>query len=136
MKKLFKTVCAAVLALCCFALIACGKQPAVVVDGDYVVITVKAENVESGATLKEYMDYLQANDELTYAISDGMVVSINGKKANGNQYWMLYTNDEENSNEAWGTCIYQDVTYHSAAYGAETLVVKDGCVYIWYLQTF
>ncbi len=135
MKKLISLLCTLVMFVFALPLAGC-KDKTVVIDGDYVVITVEIENIDEGGTLKDYMDYLKAEDELTYEIKDGMITSIDGKSGSTNQYWMLYTNDTENADETWGTCIYKETTYSSAKLGAESLVVKDGCIYIWYLQTF
>ena len=49
-------------------------------------------------------------------------------------YWMLYTDDSENSNTAWGQIEYDGKIYGSAALGAGELVIKDGLTYIWYYQ--
>ncbi len=135
MKKLISLLCTLALFVCALSLVGC-KENTVVIDGDYVAITVDAQNVEEGATLREYMDYLQSRDELTYEIKDGMLISINGKKGNSNTYWMLYTSDSTHANDEWGTCIFQEKTYGSATLGANELPVKDGCLYIWYLQSF
>ncbi len=134
MKKLISLLCAFALLVFCFG--GCKNEKAVVIDGDYVVITVEIENIDEGGTLKEYMDYLQAKGELRYEMQEGMIISINGKKGSSNEYWILYTSDRENAENSWGTCVYKDTTYDSAKVGADTLVVKDGCTYIWHLQTF
>ncbi len=149
MKKLISLLCATLLLACSFAFTSCQyvsdflgdhlpffQNKTVVIDGDYVVITVDVDNVEDGATLKDYMDYLVAEEELTYEIKDGMITSIDDKSGSTNQYWMLYTSDTEHANDEWGTCSYQENKYGSATLGVESLVVKDGCIYIWYLQTF
>lgn len=133
-KNLLKTLCLLLVLLFAFAVVGCTKK--VVIDGDFVVITADTKNVEENATLIDYMEYLQSEGMLTYEISDGMIISIDGKKGASNQYWMLYTSDAENSNQAWGTCEYQGETYDSASLGAQDLPIKDGCIYIWYLQTF
>ena len=115
-----------------FAFTAC-KTP-VTADGDYVLLTAK--NVEEQTTLVEYMQTLQEDGKLSYTVEDGMVVSINGKANEANSYWMLYTTDDEFSNEAWGTIEYEEITYKSASLGAEELVVKEGETYVWVYTTF
>ncbi len=136
MKKLLTISLSILMLICSISLFACSKPSTVTIDGDYVVITVNTENVSKGASLKDYMDYLQSNNEINYTMNNGMIISINNKKGNSNQYWMLYTNDTENSNSAWGSCEYQGNIYNSASLGAEQLIVKNGCIYIWYLQSF
>ena len=136
MKKHFTKILCIVLLLCLsICVIGCTKT-VVIVDGDYVVITADTSKVEEGANLLQYMDYLKSQGILDYEISDGLILSINGLSGNSNQYWLLYTSDTENSNNAWGSCEYDGNIYDSASLGAEQLVIKDGCVYIWYLQTF
>ena len=49
---------------------------------------------------------------------------------------MLYTDDAENSNDAWGTVVYEGKTYASATLGAESLVIAEDCVYIWVYTKF
>ena len=133
-KNVTKLLCLLFVVVLVLSVVGCTKH--VVIDGDYVIITVDADKVEQNSNLKAYMDYLVQEGQLEYEISDGMIVSIDGKTGGTNQYWMLYTSDTANANDTWGTCEYDGRTYGSATLGAEELVVKDGCVYIWYLQTF
>ena len=65
-----------------------------------------------------------------------MVTSINGITQTANTYWMLYTSDEDNANTGWGTYDYDGKSLGSAIYGAESLTVKDGCVYVWVFTKF
>ena len=82
------------------------------------------------------MDGLCENGKLSYSLSSGMVVEINGKANTTNTYWMLYTNDTENSNKQWGTYEYNKDTYGSAICGASELIVKNGYTYVWVYQKF
>ena len=134
MKNVKRLLCLFFVVVMALSVVGCTKH--VVIDGDYVVITVDADMVEPNSNLKAYMDYLVQEGQLEYEISDGMIVSIDGKTGGTNQYWMLYTSDTANANDEWGTCEYDGTTYGSATMGVEDLIVKDGCVYIWYLQTF
>ncbi len=67
-----------------------------------------------------------------------MITRINdiANSASENKYWMLYTSDTANANDAWGTVEYKEKTYGSATLGAESLVIKEDCLYIWYYQSF
>ena len=49
---------------------------------------------------------------------------------------MLYTSDTENANADWGKFDNNGEIYGSAALGAETLAVKENCVYVWAYETF
>lgn len=115
--------------------VGCKKEP-VTLNGDFVVIT--AEEDADGKTLLAYMNELKEEEKLSFEISDGMVTSIDGKSnaADFSACWMLYTSDSENANEAWGVVEYEDKSYGSATLGAESLIVKEGEVYIWWYQTF
>lgn len=135
MKKLAAALFALVAALACMAFAACTDSN-VGGDENTVVITVAEDYDVEGKTLKDYMDYLVAEDELAYEISDGMIVSLNGKANTTNSYWMLYTSDEANANTAWGTIEYDGHTYGSATIGAPSLPLAEGAVYVWSYQTF
>ena len=105
-------------------------------NSDTVVIAVTGE-VAEGTTLLDYMQSINGGEILkSYVIENGMVTCINGMKASGNTYWMLFTDDVENSNSDWGSVTVEGITYNSASLGAESLVVKSGCTYIWQLQSF
>ena len=94
----------AVLALFSLAALAGCHTSSVTADVD-VVIRATAE--QDGMTLLAVMEELQAAGELSFTVSDGMVVELNGTKQTPSSYWMLYTSDRENANEQWGTCEYE-----------------------------
>lgn len=137
MKKfltLLATFCAIIA--CCF-IAACGDKAPIKADENTVVITASDSSfVFDGKTLKDYMDHLQENQQFTYSINNGMITTINGKSNTTNSYWMLYTSDSENANKQWGTFEYEETIYGSATLGADDLIVKEGCIYIWAYQTF
>ncbi len=137
MKKLL-TILTSVLAVfvCCFVA-ACGDKAPIKADENTVIITATDSSYDfNNKTLKEFMDYLQDNQEFTYSVNNGMVTTINGKSNTLNSFWMLYTSDSQNANQDWGTFEYEDSVYGSAISGAEELIVKEGCIYIWAYQTF
>lgn len=103
-------------------------------NGDTVVIAVTGE-VAEGTTLLDYMQSINGGEILkSYVIENGMVTCINGMKASGSIYWFLFTDDVENSNSDWGSVTVEGITYNSASLGAELLIVKSGCTYIWQAQ--
>ncbi len=134
-KKFISFIFCSILFIFVLFLGSCSKRE-VTVDENCVIITVDIKNVNENATLLDYMNYLSGKGELEYEISNGMVISLEGISGKSNEYWMLYTNDAELSNEDWGTCVYEGVTYGSAIFGAESLIIKDGFTYIWSLQAF
>lgn len=143
MKKTIKII--AVL-LCVTALLfsftACGKKAPVVVEESETCIVITASSdrlaITETTTLLDYMNALKEGGELQFEISGGMITSINGiaNAADYSSCWMLYTSDETHANTAWGTVDYDGNVYGSAVLGAEALVIKEGCVYIWSYVTF
>ncbi|MBQ9485402.1 MAG: hypothetical protein IJU83_01035 [Clostridia bacterium] len=89
-----------------------------------------------GKTLFDFMQSEKEQNKLDFAIEDSMVVSIDGIKNTTNTYWMLYTDDAENANDAWGTIEHDGKTYASATLGAESLVIAKDCTYIWVYTKF
>ena len=119
------------IVLCFSSLMACSKPV------EPVVITANFASYDlEDKTLKDLMVILQNEEEITFTSYDGLITSINGVSNSTNSFWMLYTNDAELSNTAWGTIEYNGETFASAIYGYETLTLKDGCTYIWSYQTF
>lgn len=102
----------------------------IIADKDYMTL--------DGIKLIDYMQALKEDGVLDYTVESGMITSINGK-ANAVDYtscWMLYTDDAELSNTAWGTVELDGKTYASAISGAEELTLKDGATYVWVYMTF
>ena len=111
------------------------------IEGDTVVITVDGDYLDITETtvLLDYMKALKNDGVLDYTLSDdGMVTAINGQQnpADWSKCWMLYSNDAELTNEAWGTVTVDGVTYFSAILGAESLPIKDGKIYVWEFKSF
>lgn len=141
MKKLLTLALAVLTAIFSITAIACSKDPLVIKESDeFIVITVSSEQMEitNDSTLLDYMNSLKQSGDLEFEINNGMVSSINGidNPADWSSCWMIYTDDAENSNTAWGTAEYNGKTYGSAIFGAESLKIKDGCIYIFVFQAF
>ena len=138
MKKLLTILLTLTITLTAVCFTACKKEPLVIKESD-VFVVIKVETDKDDLTLASYMASLEEYKDM-FVISNGMVVSINGieNPADWSACWMLYTDDyrEEFSNSQWGTIEYNEKIYNSAAFGAESLIVKDGCTYIWIYQTF
>ena len=104
-----------------------------------VVITIDSDfAVTDDTTLIDYMNYLKSQNELNFTITNGMVDSFNGVKNTGDfsKCWMLYTDDADYSNQAWGSINIDGVTYNSAVLGANDLPITQGKTYIWVYQSF
>jgi polar amino acid transport system substrate-binding protein len=112
-------------------------------DGKYYGVDMEvaaglATYLEMELCIIEHVNFDTICEEVS-KYENGMVMAINGlynDVVSWSASWMLYTNDAELSNTAWGTCEYQGEIYGSAMYGAESLTVKNGCRYIWVYQTF
>lgn len=114
-------------------------RPLVIDEKDSGLVCIHAERTDGlqitgDTTLASYMEDLKKAGKIDFEIKNGMVISIDGLKASGGRYWMLYTDDKDNSDNAWGTVMFRGKVYDSAAYGMELLHVKEGCTYIWHLQ--
>ena len=111
-----------------------------IITDDHVIIKITQEALEGATemTLMDYMTKLKDKGELEFAISDGMITSINGiaNPADYSSCWMLYTSDADNANVAWGTVEYEGQKYGSAISGAETLEIKADQLYIWVYKSF
>lgn len=142
MKKLFNAIITITLSVIVFSFFGCSsKEPLVIKESDtYIVITVSNEQMDitNTTTLVDYMNSLKDDGQLTFEINNGMVSSVNGidNPSDWSSCWMIYTNDTDNANSAWGTIEYNGNIYGSAILGAESLIVKDGCIYIWVFQAF
>ena len=153
MKTIRKQIAILLTAFCLFSFVACGEKKDVssnnsalakenvkVVD-NMVIITVDSDyfKLDENTVLVDYMTALKNDGALEFTLSqDGMVNSINGQEnpADWTKCWMLYSNDVELSNEAWGTVSVDGVTYFSAVLGAESLPIKDGKIYVWEFKSF
>ncbi len=137
MKKILTSLASLVLIIVSCFFVACNNNGPIKADENTVVITATDSSFDfENKTLKDFMDYLQDNKKFTYSIENGMITTINGKSNTTNSYWMLYTSDAANANQEWGTFEYEGEIYGSATLGAESLAVKEGCIYIWTYQTF
>ena len=142
MKKFFNTIIAIALSVIVFSFFGCSpKEPLVIKESDtYIVINVTKEQMDitDTTTLVDYMNSLKNDGQLTFEINNGMVSSVNGidNPSDWSSCWMLYTSDAVNANSSWGTIEYNGNVYGSAVLGAESLIIKDGCMYIWVFQSF
>ena len=133
--------CLLAVVLCCAVFTGCKQEPLVIKDSETCIVLKVTKEVVGDKTdmlLIDYMDQLAEEGKLSCKISSGMITSINGidNPADFSSCWMLYTSDVENSNTAWGTVAYEGKEYGSAISGAETLVIKEGQLYIWVYQSF
>lgn len=135
MKKVVTVLLCVVLA--CTLFVGCGGKNTVLKETDEFIVLTPSDGF-AGKKLSEFMDFAKENGELDYKLENSMVTSVNGidNPADYSYCWMLYTDDAENSNSAWGTIEYEGKTYASAALGATELVIAENCTYIWVYTEF
>ena len=131
MKKITLSLLALTLAFALLLSVGCTET-----EGEVFLGIDKKYDVRPGDTLEDYMDWLEEKGKLDYEEEDGMVLEINGIKNSLNSYWMLYTDDPNNSNSAWGTYEYKGKVLYSATYGVEQLKINKDYVYVFVYQTF
>ena len=141
MKKILSAIITIIISIAMLSLVGCGGENIVIKETDtYIVITASNQQMQinSDTTLVDYMNSLKEDNKLDFEIKGGMVNSVNGieNPIDYSSCWMLYTNDTENSNSLWGHVEYKGNTYGSAVLGAESLIIKEGYIYIWVYQTF
>lgn len=137
MKKLSAFVLSALAALLIFAFAGCGDKEPYPADENTVVITAEYEGYDfTGKTLLDYMTFLKSEGRLTFKTSGTMVTEMNGKAQTAKKYWMLYSDDGDYTDRAWGELEYNSKIYCSVSVGAGELPVKRGCTYIWAYRGF
>ena len=123
-----------VVSVCTLTFACSKKEPTVIKDTDEFIV-LKPTADYAGKKLIEFMDYTRSQGTLDYTSETSaygdFINSVNGIANTNEKYWMLYTDDEENSNSAWGEISYKDKIYVSAALGASDLVIRSSCTYIW-----
>ena len=136
MKKTVKLLTLLLALIFALSLTACGRNP-VTVDKDSVIITARASEYQiEGKKLLDFMETIREDGKIDFTVKDGMITSVNGRENGLSSFWMIYTDDTEYSNSAWGEVEYQGKKYFSASLGICELPVKDGATYILIYQSF
>ncbi|MBQ0099873.1 MAG: hypothetical protein KBS91_04950 [Firmicutes bacterium] len=123
-----------------FSLFACeSKVPKVIQDSETCIVISTFDcdyTITDKSTLLDYMNYLKNSGEIDFELNGTMLQSINDteNKSDFSYFWALYTSDKDNSNDAWGTVVYNEEIYGSAIFGVDTLRIKENCLYIWLYQ--
>ena len=138
-KKIILTILAlALVVTAVLGMVACSK-PVQMRETEILITLDKSimSDIE-GKTLKDYLDLLQEKKYLTYEATGGMLFTINERKADSTkgEWWLIYTDDEEHSNEGWGTYQVEEKTYKSSTLGYESLPLKDGATYVFVISKF
>ena len=130
MKKLLSLTLTLIALVFCFA--GCNKDvKPVVFTADSSVMTITEET-----TLYDYMTALKEQGKLDFTAEDGsygkFLSSVNGV-SNGvgnNPCWMIYSDDEQYTNNEWGQTEIDGKVYASATLGISDLPVKEGATYV------
>lgn len=131
MKRLLSLV---FVVICLFCFSSCAKNVTYIEEENIKHVVINAS--ENYDNLINYMQKLANENQLTYSVKNGMIEQINNIENSDSEgyYWMLYTDDVEHKNSAWGKIILNEKTYESSTLGAESLPVKKGCTYVWAYQ--
>ncbi|MBQ7373777.1 MAG: hypothetical protein IJW64_04355 [Clostridia bacterium] len=136
MKNFNKLIAILLLVVTASCLFGCKKQVQTFENSIVITADSKFMDIKDDTVLLDYMNELKSDGQIDFVISNGMITEMNGVKNTDNSYWMLYTDDAELSNKAWGEVVVDEKTYSSAVLGAESLVIKDGKTYVWSYVTF
>ncbi len=145
MKKTFIKTLTAIMAIiivlsCVLAFTACINDSIQLTDtAVFVTVGTKYMSDLKDKTLKNYLDVLVEKELISYELEGTMIVTINGVTANYEKdktSWMIYSNDNENTDATWGTYEYEGVTYASTTLGIVDLPIKDGCTYVFVITQF
>lgn len=136
--SLFTLLLTIVLSFCFFSCKLTGEADASLISSTNTQVVIKVEKVYGETSLLSAMESLQEKGELTFKTSGTMLSELNGvaNPADFSSCWMLYTSDAEMSNQAWGTLEYNGKVLGSAILGADSLVIAEGEIYVWFYQTF
>lgn len=139
MKKFLKSLCVAILIISAICMCSCKETQS---ESNYVYpVVIVADSgvceITSTTTLGKYMQKLQISGCIDYVSNNGMYEGFLNKNndATTNTYWMLYTDDAEFGDETWGVFDYGNKKLLSATVGADQLIVKQGCYYVWVYKT-
>lgn len=128
-----------IVVLLAFSLVGCKKTIANVDTVENKVVITITDQVEQDVTLFEFMGVLKDNNLLTYEYNTGAygayITSINGVQAALNQFWGLYSDDEEFTTTT-DQIECNGKVYSQTILGAESLIVKQNKTYIWVLIEF
>lgn len=141
-KRITLTVVALALVLAAvLGVVACAKltNPVQMKETEVVIPLDTAVMADiSGKHLVDYLNVLTEKEFLTYDAPGGFVVTINDRTADSTkgEYWLIYTDDEENSDASWGTYDVDGKTYNSAKFGINDLPLKEGKTYVFMISKF
>ena len=131
----------AIVACLTVALTACGKTYVQQTDtAIYFTIDEKLMKDAGCEKLVDYMNALVDKKQLTYSApvvgGYAMIVTINDRTADAakQEYWFIYSDDEEYSNEEWGTFDLNGKTYKSTTLGITDLPIKAGKTYVFMIS--
>ncbi len=128
-----------IVVLLAFSLVGCKKTIANVDTVENKVIITVTDQVEEDTNLFEFMGVLKDNNLLTFEYQTSSygayITSINGVHAGLNQFWGLYSDDEEFTTTT-DQIECNGKVYSQTILGAESLIVKQNKTYIWVLIEF
>lgn len=130
-------------ALSAFAACAKGTAKVTVLENKEGILVIRADETKEDVSLEDVMNNLKKSGEIQYEISDGMVVSVNGRAANSanREFWALYTSLADYNGVAYSDAEYYSYTYGqtlcgTSSYGVGGLPMIEGNLYILVLEKF
>lgn len=154
MKKTMKVmVSILVLLIIVCAFVGCEKGPqttvpenenpqVVIQEGNAVVVVAVKEYMDKAKDnyLKSYLDVLVEEKILTYTGKEDtwgiFVTEVNGiTTTKTNEFWGIYTSDEENANREYGI-EYNSKFWYQTNFGISQMPIKENVQYLFIIQTW
>jgi hypothetical protein len=95
----------------------------------YNLFKVKSVS-DSNVNFRSVIDHFNNTGEANVTFSGTFITSFDGKTLTGNQFVAIYTDDSNNYNLEWGKYQVDDVTFGSATYGSDDLIVSASHSYL------
>lgn len=143
-RKLLVALLVVTIVVCLLSFAACSNKKYVQQTDTAVYFTVdkKIMSDVEGKTLMNYMDALVEKGYLTYKVDNTygtpMVVTVNDKTADAskNEYYFIYSDDADNTTEAWGTTEIDGKKYSSTNFGIADQPLKMGATYVFMISSY
>ena len=129
------------IVVCLLSLAACGNKKQYVQQTDTAVYFTVDKDIMSDVSGKKLVDYMNALKDkgyLTYETKGSLVITVNDKTADESkgEYYFIYSDDEENTTEAWGTTELNGKKYNSTTFGITDQPLKEGATYIFMISKY
>ncbi len=97
-------------------------------------VTTEAKRLET------VLDELSEDKKITFSgtksSSGFFITDIDNMTLPANNYFLIFSDDAENTNTTWGEHEFDGITYYSISNGITMQPVKDGCVYVFTIVVY